>query len=92
MSTNYAFQPETVEALATAFHKSWRFIADDPCFVRENRALLQRRLSGCLMQLAADGERDPLQLANGAIGRMREGLGPKRLDGEGCSRSRFDPS
>jgi hypothetical protein len=71
MSTCYAFQPETVEALATAFHRSWSFISNDPCFVIGNQALLRRRLSACLMQLAADGEGDPLRLANGAIGRIR---------------------
>jgi hypothetical protein len=68
-----AFKPETVEALATAFHKSWGFISKDPRFAVENPALLQRRLSECLMQLAADGEHDPLRLANGAITQMRRG-------------------
>jgi hypothetical protein len=71
MSTNYAFQPEAVEALATAFHKSWSFISDDPCFARQDPSLLQRLLSVCLMQSAADGEHDPLRLANAAIYRMR---------------------
>jgi hypothetical protein len=71
MSTNYAFQPKTVEALATAFHKSWSFISNDPRFAAESPALLQQRLSNCLMQLAADGELDPLRLANGAINRLR---------------------
>ena len=32
MSTNYAFGPETVEALAAAFHKSWNFISNDAHF------------------------------------------------------------
>jgi hypothetical protein len=59
MSTNYAFQPEAVEALATAFHKSWSFISDDPCFARQDPILLQRLLSMCLMQLAAGGEHAP---------------------------------
>jgi hypothetical protein len=71
MSTNYAFQPETVEALATAFRKSWSFISNDPCFASQDPVLLQRQLSMCLMQLTADGERDPLRLANAAIHRMR---------------------
>jgi hypothetical protein len=71
MSTNYAFGPETVEALATAFHKSWSFISNDPYFATEGPELLQRCLAECLMHLAAEGERDPLQLANGGIGRMR---------------------
>jgi hypothetical protein len=71
MNGNYAFQPETVEALATAFRKSWSFISNDPCCASENPKVLQRRLVQCLTQLAAEGEEDPVRLANGAIGRMR---------------------
>jgi hypothetical protein len=71
MSTNYAFGPEGVEALAAAFDKSWGFISNDPYFARKDPKLLQRRLAECLMQLAAEGERGTLRLANGAIGRMR---------------------
>jgi hypothetical protein len=71
MSTNYAFEPETVEALATAFRKSWGFISSDPHFDNKDPNLLQRRLAECLMQLAVRGERNPFLLANGAIGRMR---------------------
>jgi hypothetical protein len=77
MSTNYAFQPEAIEALATAFHKSWSFISGDPCFARQDPILLQRLLSMCLMQLAADGEHDPLRLANAAICRMRNEYSPE---------------
>jgi hypothetical protein len=77
MSTNYAFGPEAVEALAAAFHKSWSFIANDPHFATEGPELLQRRLAECLMQLAAEGERNPLRLANGGIGRMRREHGLK---------------
>jgi hypothetical protein len=72
MTTNLAFQPETVKALATAFHKSWCFISNDPRFAGEDRALLRRRLCACLMQLAADGEHNPLRLANGVISQMRQ--------------------
>jgi hypothetical protein len=71
MSTNYAFGPEAVEALAAAFHKSWSFISNDPYFAEKDPKLLQWRLAEYLMQLAAEGERSPLRLANGAIGRMR---------------------
>jgi hypothetical protein len=71
MSTNYAFGPEAVEALAAAFHKSWRFISNDPHFATEDPELLRGCLAECLMRLAAEGEQDPLQLANGGIGRMR---------------------
>jgi hypothetical protein len=77
MSTNYAFHPETVEALSTALHKSWSFISNDPRFAMENPALLQRRRSACLMQLAAEGEHDPSRLSNGAINRMRQEYSPK---------------
>jgi hypothetical protein len=48
MNTNYAFGPETVEALATAFHKSWSFISNDPYFATEDPVVLQRRLAECL--------------------------------------------
>jgi hypothetical protein len=72
MRTNFAFEPETVDALATAFHKSWSFISSEPRFAREDPELLQRCLAKYLMQLAAEGERNPLRLANGAIGRMRQ--------------------
>jgi hypothetical protein len=71
MSTNYAFGPEAVEALAAAFHKSSSFISNDPHFATEDPELLRRCLAECLMQLAAEGEQDPLQLANGGIGQMR---------------------
>ena len=71
MSTNYAFGSETVEALAAAFHKSWSFISNDAHFATEEPLLLQRHLAECLMQLAAEGEQDPVRLANRAIGRMR---------------------
>ena len=71
MNTNYAFQPETVEALATAFHEAWDFLLTDPRFTVLSKTVLQRRLSACLMQLAADGEHDPARLAEGAIQRLR---------------------
>jgi len=80
MSTNYAFHPKTVEALATAFHKSWSFLSTDPRFAAESPSLLQQRLSECLMELAADGEHDPLRLANGAVSRMRHEYSPKLPD------------
>jgi hypothetical protein len=59
MSAHFAFEPETVEALATAFDKSWSLISNEPHFDPGNTALVQRRLCACLMQLAADGEHDP---------------------------------
>src|ERR1700730_2855317 len=71
MTINYGFDPEAVEALATAFHKSWSFISNDPLFAKRDPKLLQRRLAQYLMQLAVEGERSPLRLANGAISRMR---------------------
>ena len=71
MTTSYAFHPRTIEALATAFHKSWSFISNDAHFAKESPALLQQLLSACLMQLAAEGEYDAVRLANGAITQMR---------------------
>src|ERR1700730_7567678 len=53
MTMNYGFDPEAVEALATAFHKSWSFISNDPLFAKRDPKLLQRRLVQYLMQLAA---------------------------------------
>jgi hypothetical protein len=79
MTMDYGFDPEAVEALATAFHKSWSFISNDPLFAERDPKRLQRRLAQYLMQLAAKGERSPLRLANGAISRMRHdccGQGP----------------
>jgi ABC-type nitrate/sulfonate/bicarbonate transport system substrate-binding protein len=72
MSTNYAFEPETVEALVRAFDKSWSFISNDPLLATADLERLRRRLAKYLMQLAAEGERDPLRLGNGAIRRMRQ--------------------
>jgi hypothetical protein len=85
MSTNYAFHPKTVEALATAFHKSWSFLSIDPLFAAKSPSLLQQRLSEYLMELAADGEHDPLRLANGAISRMRRYTRSSRM----CGRRHF---
>jgi hypothetical protein len=80
------YQPETVEALATAFHKSWSFISNNPRFAAESPALLQRRLSACLMQLALNGEYDPLRLANGG----RKAGTPNRRKHSGLGRSHPD--
>ena len=71
MSASYAFQPETVEALATAFHEAWRFLLEDPHFAALSETVMQRRLSACLLQLAADGEHDPVRLADIAVARLR---------------------
>jgi hypothetical protein len=71
MSTNYAFQPETVEALATAFDEAWRVLLQDPQLGVLSKTVLQRRLSAHLMQLAADGEDDPWRLAKDAVRHLR---------------------
>jgi hypothetical protein len=71
MTSNHAFQPETVEALATAFHEAWRVLLKDPHFGVLSKTVLQRRLSAHLMQSAADGEHDPSRLAKGAIRHLR---------------------
>jgi hypothetical protein len=75
--TNHAFQPEVVEALAAAFQKAWRFVSHDRHFAAANEALLKRRLAACLMESSADGEHDPLRLANSAVTRMRQESGQK---------------
>jgi hypothetical protein len=71
MRTNFAFEPETVEALVRAFDKSWSFISNDPLLATADLDLLRRRLAKYLTQLAAEGERGSLRLTNGAIRRMR---------------------
>ena len=68
MAGDYAFQPETVEVLAAAFDRSWRFVSADPRAAPHD--VLRRRLAAYLLQLAADGEDDALQLCNRAIGRL----------------------
>ena len=75
--TSYAFQPEAVEALAAAFQKAWRFVSHDQHFATVDEALLKRRLAACLMELSAEGEHDPLRLANSAVRRMRQESGQK---------------
>ena len=70
MITSYAFQPETVEALASAFGKSWQFLSRDPNFAAVSNVALQHELSLCLFELAADGEHDPRELAKRAICRL----------------------
>jgi ABC-type nitrate/sulfonate/bicarbonate transport system substrate-binding protein len=77
MMTNHAFQPEAVEALAAAFQKAWRFVSHDQHFAAADKALLKRRLAACLMESSADGEHDPLRLANSAVRRMRQESGQK---------------
>jgi hypothetical protein len=82
MSKTCAFQPETVEALASAFQKSWQFLSRDPHFTAIGKAALQHQLSLCLLELAADGEHDPLALANGAICRLRSRMHSARTNDE----------
>ena len=77
MSTDHAFQPEAVEALAAAFEKAWRFISQDRHFAGIDRPLLQQRLAACLIELSADGDHDSLWLANHTVVRMREECGRK---------------
>jgi hypothetical protein len=69
--------PEASEAFA----RSWHFIECDPVFAGHNRETLQAELALCIQQIiAADGcERDPIEIANRAIGRVREEMrGPER--------------
>jgi hypothetical protein len=42
-----------------------------------DQASLKRRLAACLMESFADGEHDPLRLANSAVRRMRQESGQK---------------
>jgi hypothetical protein len=70
-SPDYAFNPEIVSTLTAAFEKAWPFIERDALLssidIEERRSLLALSL----MTMATHGERDPLRLANSAIGNLR---------------------
>ena len=57
-----------------AFSRSWHFIERDPVLAGHDREALQAELALRIQQImAADAsERDPLRIANRAIGRLRD--------------------
>jgi hypothetical protein len=64
-----------VSAIASeAFSRSWHFIERDPVLAGHDRETLQAQLALQIQHImAADAsERDPLRIANRAIGKVRE--------------------
>jgi hypothetical protein len=62
---------ETADLVRFAFDKSWQFVSADPQLAHADQDELRERLSTRLTQLAQEGERDLLRLANAAIGELR---------------------
>jgi hypothetical protein len=72
MAGEGVFGPEVLAVASEAFGRSWRFIERDPLLAGHDRAALQAELARRILNLAQDGERDTLRIANRAIGGMRE--------------------
>jgi hypothetical protein len=66
--------PDASAVASEAFARSWHFIERDPVLARHDRETLQAQLALEIRRLiAADAsERDPLRIANRAIGRVRD--------------------
>jgi hypothetical protein len=66
--------PDALAIASEAFSRSWHFIERDPVLAGHDRETLQAQLALQIQRImAADGsERDPLRVANRAIGRVRE--------------------
>ncbi|MFL5084900.1 MAG: hypothetical protein ACJ8FP_08780 [Xanthobacteraceae bacterium] len=66
--------PDASAIASQAFARSWHFIERDPVLAGHDRETLQAQLVLQIQRLiAADvSERDPLRIANRAIGRVRE--------------------
>ena len=64
-----------------AFSRSWHFIERDPVLAGHDREALQAELALRIQQImAADAsERDPLRIANRAIGRLRDEVSKPQL-------------
>jgi hypothetical protein len=68
-----ALAPEALAVASEAFSRSWHFIEQDPVLAGHDRETLQAELALRIQEIAASGvERDPLRIANRAIGRVRE--------------------
>jgi hypothetical protein len=75
------FSREAGAIASEAFSRSWHFIERDPVLAGHDREALQAELALRIQQIMAahSSERDPLRIANRAIGRMREEMrGPQR--------------
>jgi hypothetical protein len=73
------FQTRGIDSVAStiaseAFSRSWHFIERDPVLAGHDRETLQAQLALQIQHvMAADAsERDPLRIANRAIGKVRE--------------------
>jgi hypothetical protein len=64
--------PELVDTAAEAFGRSWTFIQHDPLLADCDRAHLQAELARAIRAHADEPNRDPVRLANRAIGSLRE--------------------
>jgi hypothetical protein len=70
-----ALFPEVSVIASEAFSRSWHFIERDPVLAGHDRETLQADLALRIQQIMSDAsERDPLRIANRAIGRVREEL------------------
>jgi hypothetical protein len=68
--------PDTSAVASEAFSRSWHFIERDPVLAGHDRKLLQAELALRIQEImrTSNSERDPLRIANLAIGRVREDL------------------
>ena len=66
--------PDASAIASEAFARSWHFIERDPVLAGHDRDALQAQLALEIRRLmeANSSERDPLRIANRAIGRVRE--------------------
>ena len=66
--------PQAAAVASEAFSRSWRFIERDPVLAGHERDTLQAELALRIQEImtGSGAERDPLRIANRAIGRMRE--------------------
>jgi len=66
--------PEASAVASEAFSRSWHFIERDPVLAGHDRETLQAELALRIQEImsATGSERDPLGIANLAIGRVRE--------------------
>ena len=66
--------PDALGIASEAFARSWHFIERDPVLAGHDRETLQAQLALHIQRLITPdvSERDPLRIANRAIGRVRE--------------------
>jgi hypothetical protein len=67
--------PQAAAVASEAFSRSWQFIERDPVLAGHERETLQAELALRVQEIimsASGSERDPLRVANRAIGRLRE--------------------